>query len=85
MGGSGSLAWESFPVADPKYLVDDTIELPIQINGKVRSRIEVANDATADVIEAAVRADEKVIAAVGSQAIVKVIVVPGRAVNLVIK
>ena len=85
LGGSGSLAWESFPVADPKYLVDDTIELPIQINGKVRSRIEVANDATADVIEAAVRADEKVIAAVGSQAIVKVIVVPGRAVNLVIK
>ena len=56
LGHAESLAWEPFPEADPAYLVDDTIEIPVQINGKVRSRIEVAAGLDEDALEAAARA-----------------------------
>ena len=71
-------------VADPALLVDDVIELPVQVNGKVRARITVAADADAGAIEAAARSDDKVIAALGGATPKKVIVVPGRMVNLVV-
>jgi len=63
---------------------DDVIELPVQVNGKVRARITVAADADADAIEAAALSDEKVTAALGGATPKKVIVVPGRMVNLVV-
>ena len=47
-------------VADPAYLVEDTVEYPVQVNGKVRGRVTVAADADADALEAAALADEKV-------------------------
>ena len=47
-------------MADPAYLVEDTVEYPVQVNGKVRGRITVAADADADAVEAAALADEKV-------------------------
>ncbi len=46
LGHSKSLAHGPFPVADPQYLVTDTVEYPVQVNGKVRGRITVAADAT---------------------------------------
>jgi leucyl-tRNA synthetase len=83
LGHRQSLAYEPFPVADPAYLVDETIELPVQINGKVRSRIVVASGAEDAAIEAAALADEKVQAALNGAEPRKVIVVPGRMVNVV--
>jgi leucyl-tRNA synthetase len=80
----GTVAYVEFPVADPALLVDDTIEVPIQINGKVRSKIVVATGATPDVIESAALADDKVIAALAGGSPKKVIVVPGRMVNVVV-
>ena len=47
-------------MADPQYLVEDTVEYPVQVNGKVRGRVTVAADADADALEAAALADEKV-------------------------
>ncbi len=85
LGGTTSLAWEPFPQENPDLLVDATVELPIQINGKVRARITVASDADAAAIETAARNEPAVVAAIGDQQIVKVIVIPGRAVNLVVK
>jgi len=70
-------------VADPALLVADTVEYPVQVNGKVRSRITVAADAAADDVQAVAMADEKVQAALGGQAPKKIIVVPGRMVNIV--
>ena len=58
-----TVTYLDFPVADPALLVDDTIELPVQINGKVRGRITVAADATAAIIEQTALGDDKVIAA----------------------
>jgi leucyl-tRNA synthetase len=84
LGHDTPLAHGPFPVADPQYLVEDTVEYPVQVNGKVRGRITVAADADEDTLQAAAMADEKVIAFLGGATVKKVIVVPGRLVNLVI-
>ncbi len=59
LGEADVLAFVQFPVADPALLVDDTVEIPVQVNGKVRARISVAADATQDEIEAAARAEPR--------------------------
>jgi leucyl-tRNA synthetase len=84
LGHDTSLAYGPFPVADPAYLVTDTVEYPVQVNGKVRGRITVAADADKAVVEAAALADEKVVAFLVGATPKKVIVVPGRLVNLVV-
>jgi leucyl-tRNA synthetase len=84
LGQPRSLAHGPFPVADPGYLVEDTVEYPVQVNGKVRGRITVPAAADADAVEAAALADEKVQAFLAGAAPKKVIVVAGRLVNLVV-
>ncbi|MBE1499709.1 leucyl-tRNA synthetase [Amycolatopsis lexingtonensis] len=84
LGHVDSLVQGPFPVVDEKYLVEDSVEYPIQVNGKVRSRVTVAASASQDEVQAAALADEKVAAMVGDGAPRKVIVVPGRLVNIVL-
>lgn len=84
LGHGTSLAHGPFPVADQQYLVDDTIEFPVQVNGKVRGKITVAADLDKAGLEAAALADEKVQAFLDGATPKKVIVVPGRLVNLVV-
>ena len=79
-----TMTYVDFPVADSRYLVDDTIEYPVQVNGKVRGRVIVATDADAATVEAAAMADDRVIAAIEGRPAKKVIVVPGRMVNIVV-
>ncbi len=80
-----SLAYEPWPAFDAALVVDEQVEIPVQVNGKVVGRVTVAKDAPQDVIEAAAMADEKVAARIGEAAIVKKIYVPGRLLNLVVK
>lgn len=84
LGHTTSLAHGPFPVVDPAYLVDDTVEYPVQVNGKVRGRVTVAADADQDTLKVAALADEKVQAFLAGASPRKVIVVPGRLVNLVV-
>lgn len=84
LGHDTSLAHGPFPQADPAFLVEDTVEYPVQVNGKVRGRITVAADADADVLEAAALAEEKVAAFLAGAKPKKVIVVAGRLVNIVV-
>jgi leucyl-tRNA synthetase len=84
LGHESSLAHGPFPVADPAYLVTDTVEYPVQVNGKTRGLVTVATDADTDAIKAAALADEKVQAFLSGASPKKVIVVPGRLVNLVV-
>ena len=84
LGHDTSLAHGPFPQADPAYLVDDTVEYPVQVNGKVRGRITIAADADAATVEATALADEKVGAFLAGATPKKVIVVPGRLINLVL-
>ncbi|MCB0968494.1 MAG: class I tRNA ligase family protein, partial [Ilumatobacter sp.] len=84
LGHDETVTYLTFPEADEQYLVDDTVEVPVQVNGKVRGRIVVAADADRATMEAAALADDKVVAALDGGAPKKVIVVPGRMVNVVV-
>jgi len=84
LGHTTSLAHGPFPAADPAYLADDTVEYPVQVNGKVRGRVVVAATADDESLKAAALADEKVQAFLAGAVPRKVIVVPGRLVNLVV-
>ena len=84
IGHPGTCAYEPFPVADPAFLTVDTVEVAVQVNGKVRAQVAVAADADDAAHEAAARADAKVVAAIGDATVRKVVVVPGRIVNFVV-
>ncbi|MBB5958670.1 leucyl-tRNA synthetase [Saccharothrix tamanrassetensis] len=83
LGNAESLAHGPFPRADEKYLVEDTVEYPIQVNGKVKARVVVAASASQDEVKAAALADPKVAELLTGEPR-KVIVVPGRLVNVVL-
>ena len=85
LGHEGTITFAAFPDFEEKWLVDDEIELPVQVNGKVKSRITVPADAEADDVIAVALADSKVAGLVEGKNVVKQIVVPGRMVNLVVK
>lgn len=85
LGHTETITFEPFPEFDEQWLTDDTVEVPVQINGKVKARIDVAADASKDDLEAAALADERVAALVAGKNVVKVIAIPGRMVNLVVK
>ncbi|UWQ49528.1 leucine--tRNA ligase [Leisingera caerulea] len=82
-GGEGLCATAPWPVADEAMLVEDTVTLPIQINGKRRGEIEVAKDLDKAEVEKLALAHEAVQKALNGGAPKKVIVVPGRIVNVV--
>ncbi|MCF6338784.1 MAG: class I tRNA ligase family protein, partial [Gammaproteobacteria bacterium] len=85
LGHEDDILVASWPQADASALVQDTVELVVQVNGKVRGKIEVAADAEKDVIEQVALADENVQKFTEGKNVVKVIVVPGRLVNVVVK
>jgi leucyl-tRNA synthetase len=84
LGGQGLVAATPWPVADPALLETDTVTLPIQVNGKRRSEITVPRDLDAAGIRAAVLADAAVRRALAGGPPKKLIVVPGRIVNVVV-
>ncbi|MDX1681780.1 MAG: class I tRNA ligase family protein, partial [Phycisphaeraceae bacterium] len=83
LGHEETLARAPWPEADPDALVQETVELPVQVNGKVRGHIDVPADADQDAIEAAAREAENVQEHLAGKEVRKVIVVPGRLVNIV--
>ena len=83
-GGEGLLVDAHWPKADPAALVADSVTLPIQINGKRRGEITVPAGLDKDAVETAVLADEAVQRLLAGQAVKKLIVVPGRIVNVVV-
>ncbi|MEM7141089.1 MAG: leucine--tRNA ligase [Actinomycetota bacterium] len=84
MGRDGSVIRAEFPVADASLLVDDTLELPVQVNGKVRGKIVVAADVDEDAAVEAALAEANVAVHVDGKELRKAIYVPGRMVNLVV-
>jgi leucyl-tRNA synthetase len=86
LGHETSLAWAAFPKADESLLVDDTVQMPVQVNGKLvrNAVITVSADADNEAIEAAARGDERVAAVLEGRETQRVIVVPGRLVNFVV-
>nr|WP_010391969.1 leucine--tRNA ligase [Paracoccus sp. TRP] len=83
-GGQGMVVDAPWPKADPALLISDSVVLPIQINGKRRAEIEVPKDMPKEQIESLVLADETVQKFMAGSAPKKLIVVPGRIVNVVV-
>jgi leucyl-tRNA synthetase len=79
-----ALAYQPWPKFDPSLLVENTLEIPVQVNGKLRDIIKVPADISQADLEAAAKSAEKVKAFVDGKAIKKVIVVPRKLVNIVV-
>lgn len=83
IGQSGSVHSASWPAYDPQALQQDSMVLPIQVNGRLRDRLEVASDTSEEVIKQRAVATEKIQHFIAGSVIQKVIYVPGRLVNVV--
>jgi leucyl-tRNA synthetase len=84
LGRPGTLAFEAFPVADPALLVDDLVEIPVQVDGKVRARVRLAAGSDEADTEARARADTRIAELLAGAEVRKVVVKPGRLVNFVL-
>ncbi len=84
LGHRQSLAYEPWPGYDPALLQDEEIEIPVQVNGKLRGRVVVPADADAARIESAAREDPRIAVLLDGKTIRKVVVVPGKLVNFVV-
>jgi leucyl-tRNA synthetase len=84
LGNPGTIAYEDFPTADASLLASDTIEIPVQINGKVRTRLVVTVGMSQDELKATAMADAKVQELLAGATPKKEIIVPGRLVNFVL-
>ena len=83
LGRTDELTYCTFPAADPALLISDTIEIPVQVNGKVRSKLTVSASVSDDELKALALADDKVQAILAGKAPRNVVVVPKRLVNVV--
>ena len=77
------LAAETWPIPDPALLLEDTITIAVQVNGKRRDELRIARDAPKEDIESAALKLETVVRAIGGRKIKKVVIVPQRIVNVV--
>jgi leucyl-tRNA synthetase len=84
LGGNKTLAYEPWPRFDPNLTRADEIEVPVQINGKLRSKVTVAPDIDQAALQNIALADERVRELIGNKKILKVIVVPRKLVNIVV-
>lgn len=85
IGNTESIFKTEWPAADENALKVDSVEVPVQVNGKVRAKIVVAPDMSKDQMESIALENDKVKADIGDRQVVKVIAVPGRIVNIAVK
>ena len=85
LGHTESITNASFPTFNAAYTVEDSVTYPVQFNGKMRFTVDLPKSAASAEVEAAVRGMEQTAKWVGDQQIVKVVVVPGRIINIVVK
>ncbi|MDG1898136.1 MAG: leucine--tRNA ligase [Fuerstiella sp.] len=85
LGSENTLAYEPWPTYDEGLLVEDTVELPIQFNGKLKAKIQVPNGLDKAGMQAAAEADDAVQKQLEGKTVIKVIAVPGRMVNFVVR
>ncbi len=85
LGREGQVIQQTWPIADAGLAREDEVEVPVQINGKLRSKVVVAIGTSKEDLERAALADDKIRAQLDGKQIVKIVVVPGKLVNVVIK
>ncbi|NBX30326.1 leucine--tRNA ligase, partial [bacterium] len=85
LGRPAPVSLATWPAVEARWLKDDTVEIPVQIQGKLRGRVVVPAGADAEAMKAAAAADPKIAEHLAGRQIVKVVAVPGRLVNFVVK
>ena len=85
LGHDNTIAFESWPTYDEKLTADDTVEVVVQVNGKLRGKITVAVDMPAAEVIAIAKADDAVAASIAGKTVIKEISVPNKIVNIVVK
>jgi leucyl-tRNA synthetase len=85
LGHGESLTYAAWPACDESKLVESELEIPVQVNGKLRAKIKVPADAKPQAMQAIAEADATVQAQLAGKTIVKIVAVPGRMVNFVVK
>lgn len=85
LGHEGTITYEQWPTYDESKLVDDEIEVVVQVLGKVRAKVKVAKDVSKEQLEKVALEDSKVQEFIAGKDVVKVIVIPGKLVNIVVK
>jgi leucyl-tRNA synthetase len=83
LGFSGTISYETWPAYDEAKLVDDEVEIVIQVNGKVKTKLKVPTDASKEALEGIAMEDDRVKEQIEGKTIRKVITVPGKLVNIV--
>jgi leucyl-tRNA synthetase len=84
-GGTGVLLRQPWPGFDPDLARDEALEIPVQVNGKLRAVVKLLPDAGSEDMQQAALAESKVQAAIAGKQILKVVVVPGKLINIVVK
>jgi leucyl-tRNA synthetase len=84
LGHAGAVVDCAWPAVDAAALVQDSIDLVVQVNGKVRGRVSVAADADREAVQASVMAEDNVLRHIGDKPVKKFILVPGKLVNIVV-
>jgi leucyl-tRNA synthetase len=85
LGGQGAVLRAAWPPSNPDLAREDELEIPVQVNGKLVTVVRVPADASSDAIQAAALAEEKVKSRTAGKTVAKIIVVPGKLVNLVVR
>jgi leucyl-tRNA synthetase len=85
MGGTGSLLRQPWPTFDPDLAREEELEVPVQVNGKLRAVVRLLPDAGNEAMQQAALAEARVQAAMAGKQVVKVVVVPGKLINIVVK
>ena len=85
LGGKGSVHASGWPAGDPALIKEDTVEIPVQVNGKLRGTVTVARDANQENVEAAARELDSVVKHLSVGEIRKVIFIPAKTINFVVK
>jgi len=85
LGRPAPVSTAPWPTVVERWLRDDTVEVPVQVNGKLRGRVTVAADADPAALEAAAQADPRIAELLAGKQVVKVVAVPGRMVNFVVR
>ena len=85
LGNDNGVTYRPFPTWEERWLKDDSIDLPVQVMGKLRGRITVPADASREDIEKAALEEPNVVGHIEGKTVAKIIVVPGKMVNIVAK
>ena len=84
LGKTGSVALAPWPTYDEALCIDDVVELPVQVNGKIRGKVTVGREAAEDIVRDAALGDENVQKFIAGKAVRKVVYVPGRILNFIV-